>query len=202
MSRWPFGGPLDGIAATVGCGGADALPPAPPRPRAGHGLRALGERLRVREAVGAAETLRRRRYTRAAGRRSAGDRRLRSPGRQRPSMREYCSWDSYWWVREGSRWRRRPCRRSSPWSPGRIEAGRIQPGKVFPGAWTLRPWTSGSCSGSLTNSASCWVSGCTSPSSTTAGAAWRYEPSTKEFPVAESTPCVPQEQHTVASPSA
>jgi hypothetical protein len=51
------------------------------------------------------------------------------------------------------------------------------------------------------NSASCWVGGCTSLSSTTAGAARRYELSAKEFPVAESIPCVPHEQQSVALPS-
>ena len=32
-------------------------------------------------------------------------------------MRGYCSWGSCWWVREGSRWRRRRCRRSGPDRP-------------------------------------------------------------------------------------
>ncbi len=55
-------------------------------------------------------------------------------------------------------------------SPGR-DGGRSQPGRVFPGPGTLRPWNRGSWRGSLMNSASCWVSGCTSLSSTMVGAA-------------------------------
>src|SRR5579871_2087485 len=78
--------------------------------------------------------------------------------------------------------------------------GRSQPGKLLPGAFTFRPLIMGSCKGSFTNSASCWVSGSTSASSTTEGAAARKEASTNEFPLAESTPCAPHEQQTVASP--
>ena len=132
-----------GSAATVGLDGARPRRP----PRAGHGLAGSGRRLRVGEAVSARRGLRRGRCTRAAGRRSAGDRWLRRLGRRRPSRRGCCSSGSCWWVRAGSRWSRRRCRRRPPWSPGRI-----QPGKAFPGTLTLRPWTRGSWSGSLTNS--------------------------------------------------
>src|SRR5260370_39763905 len=62
-----------------------------------------------------------------------------------------------------------------PWFPGRIQAG-----KVLPGTLTLRPWSRGSCKGSLMNSASCCVSGCTSRSSTTAGGGGGSSAGTKE----------------------
>ena len=108
------------------------------RARLGRGRK----RLRVREAVRAAETLRHPGIPRAAGLRSADDSRIRPHGRRRLSTREYCSWGWCSWAREGNTWMPAPVPPQAPWFPGRI-----QPGNVFPGAAALRPWSRGSCNG-------------------------------------------------------
>ncbi len=126
----------------MGLGGADDHRCGDRRLRRAR-LGGLSERLRVRKAVSAAETFR------DAGIPGQQGYVLQVIGgsamheRQRPSMRGNCSWGSYLWVREGSRWWRCRVPPQPPWSPGRIDAGRIQPGKVFPGTLTLRPWKQG-----------------------------------------------------------